>query len=238
MSRVLVLAGGSPHAHDFASVGAALAELAVAHGHVAETVTDPDAAAARLADEGADPIDALVIDGLWWRMTGDAYDAWRPEHGYSPSGATRATLARYVRDGGGLVALHTTPICFDDWAEWGDIVGGSWRWGVSSHPPYGSVRAEVVVDHPVVAGVGPTVELDDEVYGDLDLRDDVEVLATARRHDDDDDQPVIWVHQYGAGRVVFDGFGHDVSSIDHASNRRIIAQAIDWVARSCAEVMV
>lgn len=236
MSRVLVLAGGSPHAHDYASLGAALAALATSHGHVAELVTDPDAAAERLGDELAEPIDALVIDGLWWRMTGAAYDAWRAEHGYSPPATTREQLARYVRDGGGLVALHTTPICFDDWAGWGDIVGGAWRWGVSSHPPGGPVRADVVGDHPVVAGIGPTVELDDEVYGDLDVRDGVDVLAVARRHDDDDEQPVIWVHRYGAGRVVFDCFGHDVSSIDNATNRRIIAQAIDWVADARAEM--
>lgn len=227
MTRVLVLAGGSPHAHDFDAIGDALVELASRHGHTVERTDHPDAAARRVDDDG-DPIDVLVVDGLWWRMHGDAYETWR-DYGYSPGAATRRSLTDFVASGGGLVAIHTTPICFDDWAEWGDVVGGAWRWGVSSHPPFGPVRAEVLVDHPVVAGVGPELRLDDEVYGDLAVRDDVEVLATARRTPDDDAQPVIWTHRFGRGRVVFDCFGHDPASIRHPGNARVISQAIEWV---------
>lgn len=229
MSRVLVLAGGSPHAHDFAAVGAALADLAVDAGHDVELVDHPDAAAARLTQAGAPAVDTLVVAGLWWRMEGEVYDRWRDAHAYSPPAPTRAALDGFVRDGGGLVALHTAPICFDDWPAWGDVVGGAWQWGTSSHPPYGPVHAEVIADHAVVAGVGASIQLDDEVYGDLAVRDGVEVLAVARRHADDAPQPVVWAHRHGRGRVVFDCFGHDVGSVTHAANSRLLAQAIEWV---------
>lgn len=229
-----MLAGGSPHAHDFDAIGHALADLAEAAGHRAELVDDPDAAAERLTAGGTDDetIDVLVVDGLWWRMEGELYDRWRDAHAYSPPASTRIALERFVRDGGGLVALHTAPICFDDWPEWGDVVGGAWQWGVSSHPPYGDVRAEVVAEHPVVAGLGPAIELRDEVYGDLAIRPGVEVLAVARRHEGDAEQPVVWAHRHGHGRVVFDGFGHDADSVAHPANARLITQAIEWVGGS------
>ena len=229
MSRVLVLAGGSPHAHDFDSIGDALVELVSERGHDVERVDDPGRAARRLADMTRPPIDVLVMAGLWWRMEDEAYDEWRDRHGYSPPPEVRAALADWVHGGGGFVALHTTVICFDDWPEWADVVGGGWRWGTSSHPPYGPVIARIVREHPVVDGVGTNMRIDDEVYGDLALDDRIEVLAEARRTDDDDPQPVVWAHRFGAGRVVFDGFGHDAASIAHHANARIITQAIDWV---------
>lgn len=226
----MVLAGGSPHAHDFDEIGRALVEVVEGSGHDLCVCTRPEQAAAQLAAG----FDALVVDGLWWRMLGETYDQWRTEHGYSPSERTREELARFVETGGGMVALHTTPICFDDWPAWGDLVGGAWHWGQSSHPPYGEVRARLVADHPVVAGLPAEFGLRDEVYGDLDLRDDIEVLAVARRHPDDADQPVVWVHRYGDGKVVFDCFGHDAESIRDESNRRLITQAVDWVTGEVA----
>lgn len=230
--RALVLAGGSPHAHAFGPVGRALAEVLAAAGWVAEVVATPDAAAARLAAGAADgAVDVLVVDGLWWRMLGEAYDRWRPAHAYSPPHGVRDGLARFVADGGGLVALHTAVICFDDWPGWGDLLGGRWVWGVSSHPPKGPVTARVVADHPVVTGLGPELRLDDEVYGGLDVSPAVEVLAVARRTPDDEDQPVVWTHRYGEGRVVVDGFGHDAASIRHPANARLVTQAAAWAAR-------
>lgn len=128
--------------------------------------------------------------------------------------------------------MHTTPICFDDWPQWGDVVGGAWQWGVSSHPPLGPVSVAVIPGHPVVEGLPHRLELVDEIYGDLDMRDDVEVFLRARRHDDDRPQPVGWIHRFGRGRVVYDGLGHDVASLSDLGHRRLIVQAVDWVAKA------
>ena len=225
VARVLVLAGGSPHAHDFAAAGLALADLVEGAGHHVELADHPDAAATQLGPA----VDALVVCGLWWRMRGHAYDRWRPRYGYETSPATRRAITDFVGAGGGLLAVHTAVICFDDWVGWGPIVGGAWRWGVSSHPDQGAVDARIVAEHPVVAGLPERFELVDEVYGDLDLVDGIEVLAVAKRSVDDADQPVVWAHRYRAGRVVFDGFGHDEASIRHADNGRLLRQALSWI---------
>ena len=226
MRRVLLLTGGSPHAHDFHAAGDALDEVLSKHANEVVRVGHPDAAAEMLERGG---IDVFVVLGLWWRMLDDAYEPWR-EFAYSTPVSTRAAIEGFVRRGGGLVALHTAPICFVDWPGWGDVVGGSWRWGVSSHPPLGPVSAHIVADHPVVAGLGPTVELVDEVYGDLDVRAGIEPLAVAQRNEHDAEQPVVWTYRYGDGRVVFDGFGHDATSITHADNAALIFRAVEWVA--------
>ncbi len=228
MSNVVVLAGGMPHAHDFTAIGDALAALYRDCGHDVDVVDHPDLAAARLSDE----VDALVVAALFWRMRGRAYDAWRPQWGYATPPATRRAISEFVGGGGGLIANHTAVICFDDWPEWADIVGGSWRWGVSSHPPPGAARVAVVAGHEVVDGVDDSFEIVDEVYGDLDLGADIEVLAVAKRSPDDTDQPVAWGHRYGGGRVVYDGFGHDATSIVHPHNARILLRALDWTVRA------
>jgi len=230
VTKVLLLAGGSPHAHDFGSIGDALELMLSDRGHEVDRVGHPDVAAEFLRAGG---VDVLMVHGLWWRMLDDVYAPWR-EHSYSTAPETAATFEHFVRDGGGLVALHTAPICFDDWPGWGEVIGASWRWGTSSHPPLGPVTAQVIADHPVVAGVSPTIELVDEVYGDLDVRDGVEPLATARRTADDVDQPVVWTYRHGDGRVVFNGFGHDAASINHVDNAALICQAVDWVADGCS----
>ncbi len=226
-SAVIVLAGGSPHAHDFVATGQALSDLALAAGFRPSVVDDPDRAASALDEDTA----ALVVDGLWWRMVGEVYEPWRADHAYSPPTSTRSAIDRWVAGGGGLLAVHTASICFDDWPGWAAIVGGAWRWGHSSHPPHGPVEARVMTDHPVTVGLPPVLVLVDEVYGDLAVEDGVQVLATARRYPDDADQPVAWAHRYGAGRVVYDGFGHDVASIEHPDHTRLLTQALSWVAR-------
>jgi hypothetical protein len=224
MARLVLLTGGPEHAHDFPATAAALVE--VLGDHDVDVVDDPDALVDRLA--GAD---ALVVHALRWQMLGAAYEPWRDRWAYRTPAATREAISGFVSGGGGLVGCHTASICFDDWPAWRDVLGGAWVWGRSSHPPFGPVRALIVdgATHPVVAGLPGAIELRDEVYGGLDLAGDVVPLAHARRSSDDEPQPVVWVHGHGAGRVVYDGFGHDVASVRDPVHARLVRQAVSWV---------
>jgi hypothetical protein len=229
MSRIVVLAGGSPHAHDFGATGAELAAIAAAAGHEVELATDPDSAAGALDTAGA-----LVFDGLWWRMEGEAYDAWRARYGYSPSPATRHALSGFVAGGGGLLAVHTAPISFDDWPGWGDVIGGAWRWGTSSHPQPQPSVVRIVSDHQVVAGIASPISIVDEIYGDLAVADAVDVLAVGTRYEGDAEQPLVWTHRFGQGRVVYDALGHDIASLRHPDHTRLITQALAWITEEAA----
>ncbi|MDH4145825.1 MAG: ThuA domain-containing protein [Acidimicrobiia bacterium] len=225
MARVVLLAGGSPHAHDYADIASAWERLLRSQRHEVVSTDHPD----RLVELLGDGVDALVVNALHWRMEGEGYDRWRARWGYRTPPATRDAISRFVSEGGGLVANHTAPICFDDWAGWGEIVGCRWRWGVSSHPPFGPCRARIVGRHPIVEGSPPVLELDDEVYGDLWVAGDVDVLAVARRSSADADQPVLFTRRHGAGRVVFAGFGHHGASVEHPDHGPLLARAVSWV---------
>jgi len=220
--RSLVLCGGSPHAHDFRSIGSALTALL---GPETVLVEHPDDFAERLGEGW----DLTVVHALWWSMTGDTYDAWREDWGYRTTPDTIKAIERHVSEGGNLLSLHTAPICFDDWPGWADLLGGGWQWGVSSHPPKGPIEIRLTGAHPITADLPPTITLDDEVYGDLRMSPDTMVLAVARRHPDDREQPIIWTHRHGTGRVVHIGVGHDADSINHRDVRTLITNSADWL---------
>ena len=240
MARVLVLSGGPDHAHDYETLGTTLTSIVRDDGHeIVGLFDDPDAAAERLRDGD---VDVFVVNALRWRMQGEAYDPWRDRWAYTTPDSTRDAITGFVAAGGGLVGNHTASICFDDWPEWGDVLGGAWAWGRSWHPPIGPVTVEMTVGvtahderadagaHPVVSGLPARFVLADEVYGDLDLRPGIEPLAHARRSPDDAPQPLVWTHRYGAGRVVYDGLGHDERSLNDPVHRRLICNAVRWVS--------
>ena len=228
MASVVVLAGGSPHAHDYDDIGAAWQRLLRSAGHRVVAVDHPDMLVSQLDAT----VDVLVVSALFWQMKGAAYDRWRSDWGYTTPPATRTAISTFVAKGGGLVANHTAPICFDDWEEWGAIVGCRWQWGVSSHPPVGPCQARVVRDHAITRGAPSLVDIDDEVYGGLAVSAEVEVLGVAKRSPDDDDQPVLFTHRYHAGSVVFAGFGHHGASIEHPSHGPILLRSVEWAAPS------
>lgn len=230
MRRAVVLTGGPDYAHDFSSTGRELAAIADEAGFDPILVDHPDALIPLLIDASTD--DVLVVNALRWRMLADRYAVWRDEWAYETSPELRTAITDFVAGGGGLVGNHTAPICFDDWPAWGDIMGGAWNWERSAHPPLGPVSATIVAEHPVTAGVISPVNLDDEVYGDLSMRPGVATLATARRDPDDAEQPVVWIHRFGQGRVAYCCFGHDRRSLQHVGVRRILRQAMVWTAES------
>jgi len=227
MADVLLLTGGPDHAHDFDALATALGSI-LDEDHHTTTVWDPDAAAVILA---GDRPDVVVVNALRWQMSADRYAPWRERWGYRTTQVFREMMAAFVAEGGGLFANHTATICFDDWAEWGDIVGGSWNWERSWHPEPSRVKVDLCGDHPVIAGMVDGFEVVDEVYSDLDLRPGIEVLGRAVPSDASEAQPVVWAHRYGEGRVVYDGFGHDATSLLADGHGDLIRRAVRWVAK-------
>ncbi len=228
MTTALLVSGGPDYAHDFGASAGALAAVLAEIGIVTTVVDHPDA----VVDLLPGSFDLLVVNALRWQMTHERYDAMRSEWGYATPAATRRAISTFVASGGGLLGSHTASICFDDWPEWREVLGGAWNWERSSHPPAAPVHAWIAssaaAQHPVLAGAAPTLDLVDEVYGEVDLADGCEVLMVARRTPDDREQPVVWAHRFGTGRVVYDGFGHDAASINDPHHAALIQAAVRW----------
>lgn len=223
--HAVVISGGLTH--DFPATTACLATLLAEQGIDAVVHEDVEAGLRSLSGAAL-----LVVNALRWTMTGpatpDRYRDLAATAGASPSPAARAAFAEHLHGGGGLLGMHTASICFDDWPEWGEALGGVWVWGRSSHPPLGTARIGVTAPkHPLVHGLGGFA-IDDEVYSDLEYAPGLEPLLTAQ--DPRPGQPLMWAREHGGGRVVYDALGHHPASYAVAPHREMVRRAIGWTA--------
>ncbi|TCK26380.1 ThuA domain-containing protein [Pseudonocardia endophytica] len=218
--RAIVLTGGpAGSSHDFRATTARLSDLLADAGARVEVHTGVEEAFAALP--GAT---LLVVNALRWTMREPEHYRGRADvDGVSPSDASRAALTAHLASGSGVLAIHTAVLCFDDWPEWGDALGGAWVWGRSHHPPLGPpVDVRVEGPHPLTDGVGG-FRLVDEVYSDVDTAPEVVPLLTAGG------QPMLWAREHGGGRVVYDALGHHPPSYEVPEHREILRRAIEWL---------
>ena len=223
-ARNLLLTGGI--VHPFESAAPALAGVLRRHG-IESTVTEDIEGG--LADLARDRFDLLTIYALRWSMKDDKYAAHRARWALTLSSAARAAIVTHVQSGGGLLGVHTASICFDDWPEWRSLLGGTWVWGQSGHPPLCPVDVHITKpDHALVRGL-TDFTLTDEVYGDLALEADVTPLLQATAIGANrGTHPMLWERSVGRGRVVYDALGHDATSIEHPVHARILARCALW----------
>ena len=222
MARNLILTGGI--GHPFADASAALADILAAEGIVSTITEDIEAGLSAL-----DGFDMVTVYALRWRMlVGEKYAPHREKWAFSLSDAGRRALAGFVEGGGGLIALHTAMVCFDDWPAWRTLLGAQWVWGRSAHPPFGPIEAAPTgIDHPVMAGVTPFA-LRDEVYGHLDMEPGVEPLMAGDAGAGS--WPLAWTRSVGGGRVFVDLLGHDRASLEQPMHRRLLGRGARWAA--------
>ena len=201
--RALILTGGIRH--DFADNADAVAGLLADAGIAPETTIDLDGGVRRLSSEN---FDLAVIMALRWPMDGDPkYAPYRQDWAYHMPKETAEGLRHFVSKGGGLFGLHTACLCFDDWEDWKELLGGRWVWGRSFHPPRGPVAINPTgVEHPLTAGISG-FEIEDEVFSNLDLAADVEPLLVGAADAKSKMEPLLWARPFGRGRVVFDALG-------------------------------
>ena len=225
-ASAVIVSGGV--AHDFPATSAELVRVLAEAGLRATVETDVESVLGGLGPTaGQRPL--VVLNLLRWTMQVERYAHLRDEWSISLSEPARTGLLEHVRSGGGLLAMHGASICFDDWPEWRELLGGVWRWEGSSHPPLdGAVRVTVATDrHPIVAGLDD-FDVVDEVYGFLDRTDDVVGLMYSPHGGTD--HPLLWARTVGAGRVVYDALGHHVPSYAVPEHRRIVQRAARWAA--------
>ncbi|CAB4885863.1 unannotated protein [freshwater metagenome] len=219
--RQLIISGG--WAHPFERTTPFLADVLRPAGFESVIADDLDEAAAALADG---QFDLITVYACWFGMSDKRYDAVRSEWARTSSAELRDGIAAHLDAGRGVLALHTAPICFDDWDKWPGIVGGGWNWQRSWHPQPAEMSVEPDGDHPIVHGIHP-FNVVDERYTDLDVSPDVDVIAWTVA---DDRQAAIWTHSVGAARVVYDSLGHDERSLGHTDHVTVLRRCALWAA--------
>jgi type 1 glutamine amidotransferase len=226
--HIHVLTGGPYHpvAEQFGAVQTLLDGSA--------TVVCRDGAA---AFDDLDGCDLFVAAGLHWTGLDSGAHQW-PDGVeqcayHPPDPAQKQAFVNYVASGRPLLAWHGGTGSFDDWPEFGMLLGFRWVWGTTAHSPFGHWRVEIgSTGHPVVAGV-EDYELDDELYYAVATPDGLDLDVHAAAPYDGVPRPMIVTAEGGripgAGRTAFLANGHDMRALESASFRRAIVNTIGWL---------
>lgn len=216
MTRIEALLIGENSIHDFDEV-APFIEAALGDATTVEISTD----VSKLEDLSAYDV---VVDYLTdSRLTDAQVDG----------------LCSFVTDGGGYLPIHCAADLTSHLDEDGEfvsrdqpvpglreLVGGHFL----DHPEQSTFGVEIIDgDHPVTDGVSD-FEVFDEPYQVAYDEDRVRVLARMNHPDLDERYPVIWVREHGDGRVCYSSLGHTDEALEHESHRRLLANAVRWVA--------
>jgi type 1 glutamine amidotransferase len=164
-------------------------------------------------------------------------------------GEQRASLEAYLKRGGGIVVIHDALVAGQDPHWFKTIVGGAWENKVAKYFEGENTFLYVNTAHPVSKGAA-NFKITDEVYWDLHMMPDTNVLAAAmqpvRRGRGDTAPapepeigrliPQIWVyqHQLEGGqpyRAFVNLLGHHFSTFSSPHFRGVTLRGIAWAGR-------
>ena len=133
--------------------------------------------------------------------------------------ATREALLNYIKNGGGYIGIHSASDAgYPQWPEYTKMVGGTfdghpWNaggtWGIRNEDP----------KNPILKPFdGKNFKIKDELYKYKEydrstmrvlLSIDVEVSPKGKKERQDKDHALVWVKNYGKGRIFFSSLGHN-----------------------------
>ncbi|MFE6101366.1 ThuA domain-containing protein [Streptomyces laurentii] len=218
--EVLVYTRTTGYRHDSIPAGAAaLADLARAAGLRPEITEDPGAFAPA-------------------RLTRCAVVVLLSTTGTILTDAGRAAFEAYVRDGGGVLAVHAAANAEPDWPFYGELLGTRF----DGHPEIqpGVVCAEDP-GHPAMAALPDRWDWNDEWYNFTANPRAIGVRVLARADETSyrggtlgADHPLVWCREAapGRGRVLFTALGHAIEAYADPAFRSHLAGALGWVAHT------
>jgi type 1 glutamine amidotransferase len=147
-----------------------------------------------------------------------------------PSDKAKAGLISYVKGGGNIVALHFACSSFQNWKEYGDMLGRVWVKGVGGHGPYGAFTVKIKdTNHPVMKGL-KDFTTEDELYAKLSGDAEIQVLATADSEWSGKTEPIVFAKPFGKGRVLQNVLGHGLDSKKNPAYQQLLRRSVEWAA--------
>jgi len=153
-----------------------------------------------------------------------------------PGDKARANLEKYVREGGGLIAIHFAIFAFPTWDKYREILGRVWVGRlsgkkISGHPPRAKFEVGIVdTDHEICRGLSK-FEADDELYSKLQGDAKIYVVLDAFSAYSEKREPVAWTREYGKGRVFVTVLGHDVAARSVPAFGVLLRRAVAWAGK-------
>ena len=215
--KVLILGGGLQTSHLFAANSGVLADKLRLDRIAQCTYTEN---LDFLRAENLRQFDVLLIYA--WRANG--------HDGSIENDAQKQGLLDFVEGGKGLIVVHVGVGSFDDWEDYGEIVGRIYLEGQSTEVPYGTFDVQIQdPDHPTMRGLRD-FEIKDELYQRLVVRKSgLPVLVTAQG--EDGVEPMVWINRLGNGRIFVTALGHGPETWRNEHYQQLLINAIRWVSR-------
>ena len=142
-------------------------------------------------------------------------------HHNTLSPAALEALDRYVRQGGGILAIHSATSSFKQQDAYFEILGGQF----TRHGPVQSFQVHPALEEDEVFGQIPAFEIRDELYlHEYDPANRVHFYAKF----DGQRQPMVWTRTHGQGRIAYCSPGHCVSTMRHPAVQAILKRALAW----------
>lgn len=174
---------------------------------------------------GLEEADLAVVGGLHWTGAGDSY--------VSPDESQRAQWRAYVSSGRPVCGFHGGIASFDDWPEFGQLLGFQWIWGYTAHSRVDAWPVTPVLsDHPVVRGL-ERFTVEDELYFNVCVQPGMELQVHARADYHGVDFPMLMTGRGGrcdgAGKTAYIANGHDLRALEAPMLRHIITRTFEWL---------
>lgn len=205
----------------------AIRKLGKAYGFNVEVSDDP----AHFTDENLAQYDALIFSNT----NNDIFD----------TAAQRQALQTYVRNGGGIVGIHSASGSERKWSWFSSLLGGNFE----RHAPRQDFSVRVIDrSHPSTAFLPDTWEIeDDECYFLDELNPGIRVLLAADLtsvsdrqksefpgHLFGDSYPIAWYQEFDGGRQWYTSLGHRPEHYEDPAFMKHILGGIQWVVNGIA----
>jgi type 1 glutamine amidotransferase len=218
--RLLILSGANNH--DWKSTTPVLRKMYEQSGRFTVSVTE-DVPSLKAADFAR--YDALVCN----------YTTYPNMAGHRWPAETEKAFLDYIAAGHGLVLFHAASTAWNDWPEFGDLIGLTWQKDGSAHGDYHSFTVTIVDrEHPVTRGMKNFQHVKDELYHRQLKHATAHVLATAysakSKRGTGNDEPMVVVTEHGRGRVFHNAMGHDVAAMSGVPWQTLMLRGTEWAA--------
>jgi type 1 glutamine amidotransferase len=145
----------------------------------------------------------------------------------------RRAFLEHIRSGAGFVVVHAGSSGFYDWPEFQQLAITSWTLGKTRHGRRHTAPVRLDRTHPLTDAI-PDFFTHDEFWENLDITPGARPLAWATPSPDfgggGREAPVLFVQNYGRGRVVTHLLGHDLAAQRNPAFRLLLRRAVEWAA--------
>jgi type 1 glutamine amidotransferase len=224
--KLLIITGD--HGHKWQDTTKALEEGLAAGGRIKVDVTTTPSK--DLTPENLARYDVLLLN---YKDTAKG----SPESKWSD--ANKEAFLKAVHDGGkGLVVYHHASSAFSkpNWEEFEKAIAGGWRSQGFHGPAHVFKVKKTDFGHPISEGLPAEFEhVVDELYQNSMLTPGSVVLATAysdpaKPRGTGKDEAVVWINNYGKGRVFENALGHDAGALADPPVMAWMRRGVEWAA--------